>query len=513
MSWVIATVILLLPQVSAGRVAIKTFGKGIPNFPFSTQEQEIYAYNLSASDNVGVINHFWSTGCGGGPIDFSAESGIATYRFYIDGEASASIQFTPRMAVGIHYDPKNNQDPSGQGIVGNRTDEYVVGGRGSTCDEVCEGYERVCNPVMVPAGMKESDVGTLFQRLLGFDTGSSCTIDTTAWWAPDQPSFVWAKNNSNFGKCLGTVNMPTETYCNGSHPLVQRLCRCQKQGNESIADQRSRRSVADEDNNPDAQVPWGTEYIGKTSDMDGYYVNFQIPFYKSVRVTAQLPPGTKPFNVYTIIRGTTNTNPTVNGVPLPDNARLRTYSNVNLAVPSLHFVPILNASNISGVVLAHSVAISGQPQFTFLEGCFHLITPYTLPLHESGVGANFPGVTLSTGMEDYYDSSFYFHAGLFTLPASGVTHMCSGCSPTSCPKSPPHPPCSNSAYSQWSAYRVHAKDPLYFSDGVQLVFRNGDVGAPLPYGSGKCYNLNMQGGPGVTANVSTLAWYYTWEDN
>ena len=33
-----------------------------------------------------------------------------------------------------------------------------------------------------------------------------------------------------------------------------------------------------------------------------------------------------------------------------------------------------------------------------------------------GLSANYPGITLSTGMEDYYDSSFYFHAGIFQLP-------------------------------------------------------------------------------------------------
>ena len=76
-----------------------------------------------------------------------------------------------------------------------------------------------------------------------------------------------------------------------------------------------------------AKVPWGTEWIGKTSDMDGYYTNMrvritpfpplpddcnwwlitnevifvlrlvQVPFYKSFRLTAQLPAGHAPFSV------------------------------------------------------------------------------------------------------------------------------------------------------------------------------------------------------------------------
>ena len=80
--------------------------------------------------------------------------------------------------------------------------------------------------------------------------------------------------------------------------------------------------------------------------------------------------------------------------------------------------------------------------------------------------------------EDYYDSSFYFHAGIFQLPVSGVTHMCAGAGQADTP----HPPCppdpGNSTpppTSKWSGYRLHEKDPLWFEDGVQLLVRNGDV--------------------------------------
>ena len=101
------------------------------------------------------------------------------------------------------------------------------------------------------------------------------------------------------------------------------------------------------------------------------------------------------------------------------------------------------------------IGIEGNARFTYLEGCFHLLTPYmqgttaadfqdaaaleATQLRSSssssddgrhdaehdnwasialsmGLSANYPGVTLSTGMEDYYDSSFYFHAGIFQLP-------------------------------------------------------------------------------------------------
>lgn len=204
----------------------------------------------------------------------------------------------------------------------------------------------------------------------------------------------------------------------------------------------------------------------------------QTPFYRSIRVTAQLPAGSAAFSVYSIIRGTVNVPITINGFTLPPTARMQTVTNTNLTVESLHFVPIVNMTGSKrssndggggGMVLGHTVAIQGHPSFTYLEGCFHLITPYTLPLRTFGVSNNFPGTVrarglaqrrvyslcravchavlccallcgtvrpnrdmhtltclsctmhtsnvciarqvLSTGMEDYYDSSFYFHAG------------------------------------------------------------------------------------------------------
>jgi hypothetical protein len=111
---------------------------------------------------------------------------------------------------------------------------------------------------------------------------------------------------------------------------------------------------------------------------------------------------------------------------------------------------------------------------------------------------------------DYYDSSFYFHAGLFQLDQAGVTHMCAGGGRAI----PPHPACGGepaSVLSEWSAFRFHAKDPLWFTGGVQLLARNGDVGAPTPYGSAKCGNTASGGGPGPSV-VSSIAWVYEWND-
>ena len=59
----------------------RTFGKGIPNHPFTTTEVELNNHTLSHGASSGMITHFWSTACGAG-VSFKGglDSGVAIYR-------------------------------------------------------------------------------------------------------------------------------------------------------------------------------------------------------------------------------------------------------------------------------------------------------------------------------------------------------------------------------------------------------------------------------------------------
>ena len=277
-----------------------------------------------------------------------------------------------------------------------------------------------------------------------------------------------------------------------------------------------------------APTPWGTEWLGKGSDMEGYYNNFRVPFGRSLLVTVELPSWVpEAVGVWTIVRGEENVPLTLGGRALPPSARLRTHANNALFVDDMGFTPLVNSTQGSGVVLGHTYGIEmgRNPHVAplgFLEGCFHLITPYSgvggsALQQQHGVGEGFPGVVLSTGMEDYYESSYYFHAGIFQNPVSGITHLCTY--PADAYHEPAHPPCPRNA-SLWSGYRLHVQDPLWFSGGVQLLARNG--GAAQKYGPGvlpgggghgKCYNLDND--PGYFRNITatSLAWVYEWADD
>ena len=127
--------------------------------------------------------------------------------------------------------------------------------------------------------------------------------------------------------------------------------------------------------------------------MDGYYTNTRVPFYKSIRMTAQLPKGHTPFSVYTIVRGQENVPLVIGGYDLTtEKPKLVTYSN-HVEKASLQFHAIVNQTKGAG--------FQGNAKFTYLEGCFHFLTPYQSPATSAqaalGLSGNFPGLTLSTG--------------------------------------------------------------------------------------------------------------------
>lgn len=119
-----------------------------------------------------------------------------------------------------------------------------------------------------------------------------------------------------------------------------------------------------------------------------------------------------------------------------------------------------------------------------MEGCFH---------YYDDKRTEFPGMLLSTGMEDYFDSAFYFNGGEFHYPVSGNTHQSN----------------VDNVY-KWSGYRFHDMDPLVFQKGMRFQWRNGDVNDPI---SGlKCISqktTNVCGNP-QKSHLTAYAWVYLW---
>ena len=254
---------------------------------------------------------------------------------------------------------------------------------------------------------------------------------------------------------------------------------------------------------------------GKTAPVGGYSNVFPIPFYKSALVTARADPIDGPdvcVGGYLNVRGSLNLPLTVpgSGRPLPIGTRLTLQKNPLSLWQPLQFVPVAALpAGKKGEVFMVSWAVEAQPEGGpgegggYIEGCWNFYTT---------ANVSYPGLVVGTGVEDYFDSGYYFGADsgdplgiLFANALSGLTQF---------QREVP--------YERLSAYRFHNTDPLFMADGGLLTWQVGSKGRP---GTTKCGNVGVPGWEGLVGlhppilnssrvlspiNVTTYAWLYVY---
>ena len=237
----------------------------------------------------------------------------------------------------------------------------------------------------------------------------------------------------------------------------------------------------------DQTSPWATKWFGKGAKSTGWFNNFKVPF-NSIRITFQNKlPSCRSTNdmVWLIVRGTESMNLRVGDLDLPTNARLKLLKTDKILQP-LEFIDIVNVdSSNSGMFFQVTMQVKSSKNFNFMEGCFH---------YYDEERTEFPGMLLSTGMEDYFDSAFYFDGGEFHFPVSGNTHQSKN---------------AKGVY-EWSGYRFHEMDPIVFNKGMRFQWRNGDVNDPAT--GLKCTSdktTNVVGDP-QESHLIAYAWVYVW---
>lgn len=241
----------------------------------------------------------------------------------------------------------------------------------------------------------------------------------------------------------------------------------------------------------DQQAPWGSKWMGKGAKSTGWFHNIPIPFYKSMRVTFQLAPedaGAAP-SIWSIVRGSEGLPLKLGMLDIPlshGTVKLELQKRTEQLAP-LDFIDIVQVpEGTSGSIFMTSLAINGTSNYHYMEGCFRMYSPPTQA---------WPGLLLSTGLEDFYDSAFYFNGGDFHMPVSGLTHK--------------------PGDGTFSGYRFHEMDPLVFKDGIRMQWRNGDVtdpatGLKCTLQKGGIPAPGNPGHPGPSAFTS-YAWVYTWK--
>ena len=211
----------------------------------------------------------------------------------------------------------------------------------------------------------------------------------------------------------------------------------------------------------DPSAPWNNDYFGKNSKFGGWHFNLLVPFQSSIRVTLQMPPGGVITNqrAFAMARGVENLAPlTMGNIHIPTTARLHAIVKTSLSLPVLSFHTLAEVPG-QGAVLGTMIDFTSADRGSLnsLEGCWHV---YGFPKIDP-----YPGLVLGTGGEDYPESAFYFNAGLYRGPTSGLTVMQPG--NTAMPNS------------HVSFYKLHHQDPLMFSQGFTLEWRNGDITDPV----------------------------------
>lgn len=228
----------------------------------------------------------------------------------------------------------------------------------------------------------------------------------------------------------------------------------------------------------DKTAPWGGERLGTTSHPGGLYNTIRIPFGRSIRVTAQRPPeapAKSPF--WWIIRGTENLPVALGGVTLPATARLKLYKLENHTAKALEE---FNLCDVQGAGALYQVTMAakglsktgGWHDLSFMEACMRGYFD----------GARDPTL-LSSGLEDYFTGTYYFNRGRFGTNLAGLTHL-------------------DTANQEFSAYRLHEDDPIFFAKGFRLTCRCGETWAGTKEGK-------AHGNPPAT-QYTTYTWLYQW---
>jgi len=222
--------------------------------------------------------------------------------------------------------------------------------------------------------------------------------------------------------------------------------------------------------------------IGKTGRKGGVYNTFQIPFGKSIRITAQNEKmkGVEGGYFWWILRGTTNMPLNINGVTLPENARMKLYKVEDKLVQAYNEFDLCDTKNDGLLYMVYIQGEAAEPdkvykvdwhKLSFLEACMRAY-----------VGGAKEPTFLSSGLEDYFLGTYYFTSGRFANDLAGLTYF-------------------DKENAKFAAYRIHDRDPYYFKNGLRLTCRAGETWFEKN-------NEKLHDTP--NSKYTTYTWVYEW---
>ena len=227
-----------------------------------------------------------------------------------------------------------------------------------------------------------------------------------------------------------------------------------------------------------AAAPWSTKRISLDA-YHGIYNTYQIPFSKSVKITATHPDGGV---FWYIVRGVYNYPLVFGMLQLPSTARLRLYKKVHMTLEPFEFMDMVHVQGTAGAIFQVTLAANSST-FRDLEGC---VRAY--------VDGDDKTLWLSSGTEDFFLSAYYFNEGIFHSDNSGLTYL--------------------QRPGAMSAYKFFETDPLLFTKSFRLTWRSGEL---VGSGMDDCPNDfrkpkgNIDASPELKTTIATTyAWVYEW---
>jgi len=203
----------------------------------------------------------------------------------------------------------------------------------------------------------------------------------------------------------------------------------------------------------DNYAPWGTEVMGNMGRTSGIYNTYKIPFAEKIRVTAQLAQtadvSEREPTFWWIIRGTENLPLVFNGVKLPDETRLKLHKLENYTAEALEEFTL---AEVKGAGMLYQLTMEAKglrdtdhwKDLSYMESCIRA--------YEKGKK---DPMFVSSGLEDYFLGTYYFNTGRYANKLAGLTHF-------------------DKEKQEFSAYRLHVDDPIFFQDGLKLTNRCGE---------------------------------------
>lgn len=222
--------------------------------------------------------------------------------------------------------------------------------------------------------------------------------------------------------------------------------------------------------------------IGKTGKKGGVYNTFKIPYGKRIKITAQNKEtrGKTGQSFWWILRGTSNMPLIIDGVTLPENARMKLHKVEEKLVDAYDEFDLCDTKKDGLLYMVYMQGEAAEPDkiykkkwymLSFLEACMRAY-----------VGGDKEPVFLSSGLEDYFLGTYYFESGRFANDLAGLTYW-------------------DRKNAKFAAYRIHDRDPYYFKNGLRLTCRAGETWPEKN-------NIKLHDAP--NSKFTTYTWVYEW---